>query len=167
MEVPPKAIYPTLHTCLRMGWVTLGKCLFLSISFNCIAVVEYYHDSTYWGEKSSTGKLPASWQLHWDVADCHTGKWSILGQCNALQAPRVNCIPCGEVCKQKSVLTFGLDKTWKMKPIKEPQTFLLSMKPRILFSEDELPDLCFWDFSVIFYYISIFFNTIKDIQITF
>lgn len=103
MEAPPKAIYPTLHACLRVGWVTLGKCLFLSISFNYVAVVEYYHDSAYWEEESSTGKLPASWQLHWDITDCHTGKWSGLGQCNTLLAPRINCTPCIDVCKQRSL----------------------------------------------------------------
>lgn len=39
-----------------------------------MAGVEYYHDSAYWEEKSSTGKLPASWQWHWAITDCHTGK---------------------------------------------------------------------------------------------
>lgn len=81
-------------------WVTLGKCLLLSISVNCIVVFEYYCDSAYWEEKSSTGKLPANWQLHWDVTDCHTEKWSILGQCNETQDPRVNCTPYIDICKQ-------------------------------------------------------------------
>lgn len=103
MKVPPKAIYRSLHTCLWMGWVTLGKYLFLSISFNYIAVVDYYHDGAYLEEKSSTGKLPASWQLHWDVTDCHTGKWCILGQCDTLQVPGVNCAPCIDVCKQRNL----------------------------------------------------------------
>lgn len=103
MKVPPKAIYPASHACLWMGWDILRKWLFLSISFNYMAGVEYNHDSAYWEEKSSTGKLPASWRWHWSITDCHIGKRSILGQCNAPQAPGVNCTPWIDVCKQRSL----------------------------------------------------------------